>query len=188
MLKLVKKSNQAGVTLLETILVLSLIAIIMVGGLNLYNNANNGVKANRAIQQVSAFSTNIRQLFTSAADYSDIDGNAGNADLISAGAVPQDMVAGAAAIRNAFGGTVNLSSVAGASGIADSSFEIEFQGVPEEVCYKIVTAELASEFVSNATGCTSTTATCLDRGADLTDAANICGGLNASESLFFTYN
>lgn len=188
MLKLVKKSNQAGVTLLETILVLSLIAIIMVGGLNLYNNANNGVKANRAIQQVSALSTNIRQLFNSSADYGDIDGNAGNANLISAGAVPQDMVAGAAAIRNAFGGVVNLASVAGASGIADSSFEIEFQGVPEEVCYKIVTAELASEFVGSAANCVNASNTCLARGGDLTDAANVCGALNATESLFFTYN
>jgi hypothetical protein len=98
------------------------------------------------------------------------------------------MVAGANAIRNSFGGAVNLSSVAGASGIADSSFEIEFQGVPEEVCYKIVTAELAAEFVGNATGCVAAGNTCLDRGGDLTDAANVCGALNATESIFFTYN
>lgn len=53
-------NKQKGVTLLETILVLSLVAIIMIGGLSLYKSSSEKSKANNVIRDIQASIANIR--------------------------------------------------------------------------------------------------------------------------------
>ena len=64
--------KQKGVTLLETILVLSLMGIIMTGGLKLYKNASESVKTNSAMREIAMTSTRIRDLYTSSKNYNDL--------------------------------------------------------------------------------------------------------------------
>lgn len=49
-----------GVTLLETILVLTLISIIMIGGIKLYDNASSNAKVNESIREMSMIVNNVR--------------------------------------------------------------------------------------------------------------------------------
>lgn len=57
--------KQKGVTLLETILVLSLISIIVIGGLSLYSSATEKSKTNDVIMMISATVANSQNLIAS---------------------------------------------------------------------------------------------------------------------------
>lgn len=193
MLKLIKKSNQAGVTLLETILVLSLIAIIMVGGLNLYRNASNAAKTNEARRQIVALATGIRSLHMSKSTYGASNAVISSATLVATGAVPQDMAqTGDTTISNTFGDTVIVKSVDAAGGTG-SHFEVFYPSVPSAVCYQIVTSDIGAAFLSLATGCAAESAACAfgvtgltAGGAPGTHAAStFCG--SASNDLMYTF-
>jgi len=152
MLKLIKKSNQAGVTLLETILVLSLIAIIMVGGLNLYRSASNSAKATDAMRNLVSLATNVKALYGSQFNFLDLD----NEVIIDAGLVPPGMSISGTSISNTFGGAVVIDAgvalaanvVAGSGSLTDRSyvddetFTVVYPQVPKSVCYKIVTTDI----------------------------------------------
>jgi type II secretory pathway pseudopilin PulG len=145
MLKLIKKTNQAGVTLLETILVLSLISIIMVGGLKLYRDASDATKSNEAKREISALATNVKALYASQNSY----GTLANATLIAAGAIPSGMAVyntntppTITGMNNVFGGAVTVAAVSGTN-----TFSIAYAGVPTSACYKLKTADLGQTIV-----------------------------------------
>jgi len=179
MLKLIKKSNQAGVTLLETILVLSLIAIIMVGGLNLYRSASNSAKSTDAMRNLVSFATNVKALYGSQFNFNGLN----NQVVINAGIVPPGMSIVGANISNTFGGAVVIApgtvlanaANAGDGGltdrayVVDETFSITYPLVPQSVCYKIVTTDIGQ----------------VGGPLDPVGAANSCGAATNNLTFFF---
>ncbi len=80
--------KQKGVTLLETILVLSLIAIIMIGGLHLYQGAKSSSGANEARRDLSSIVSAVESLFHGSGNYTGLT----TQSLIKSRALPQNIV------------------------------------------------------------------------------------------------
>lgn len=166
MIKLMKNTKQAGVTLLETILVLSLIAIIMVGGLNLYKNASDATKANDSQREITALATNVRALYSSQSSFNGVT----NTVINNAGARPNGMSSSAAAnIGNTFGGTVTIAAAGDGGALngvtvqTDQAFSMILTEIPKSACYKIETTEMGQiggpKAPADAGLCSSTTVT-----------------------------
>lgn len=126
-----RTKRQSGVTLLETILVLSLIAIIMVGGLNLYNNASTSSKANTLAREINILVRGINSIYANKPT-----GWLGNLDspatLIRTGVFPEDIINDARTgfVSNALNSPFILSP-------AGSNVEIQYSdNIDPNVCIK----------------------------------------------------
>ncbi len=145
-------SNQKGVTLLETILVLAIIAIIMIGGLSLYSNARNSMLATQTVRQVSGLAAGIKSTFSNMANYEDlISGwNDGYSTLKSAGVIPKGMYSdnNDSGLQSAFGEQVFILGVPDANDTDYESIGIWLREVPQKLCYKIVIQAEGVEWMS----------------------------------------
>lgn len=132
MLKFLMKSEQVGVTLLETILVLSLVSIIMVGGLKLYGSASDAEMFQRASREVIALKANIRGLYSRQNNFSGLTNNL----IIDSGLVPGGTFfeASSGSIKNAYGGSISVKP----SGLDDKNFEIYFGNIDKNFCIKTI--------------------------------------------------
>ncbi len=172
-----KYNKQQGVTLLETILVLSLIAIIMIGGLTLYNNASNSSKANKIIREVTAMANEIKGLYASKSDYVGIN----DKDLISAGVVPEHMIISPTRAKGPMGGNLWIDEV------DPASFYIVFDSIPSGVCHKIFasSASFGAEYVGpdDDNECFyGETGSCRSSGFGLSEITDFCGDSNTYKS------
>lgn len=141
---------QRGMTLMELLLVLSVVAFIIVGALTLYESADSGARSQRAQYQLLGLTSNIRSLFAASGEYTQLDED-GEELIEGAGLVPDDMKAGAAdgIIRNVWNGTVTVSSgvdgtaCGGVERIPDgfatrNAFCVQFTNVESTACIKIL--------------------------------------------------
>ena len=142
------KPRHRAVTLIEAVLYISIALALIVGGLVFFRQASNAARTSAMVRQLSAVVAETRVLIKgqplttvlntgfALSDTLDI-----TAYLISAGAVPSDMVAGPAALTNPFGGTtsVNAVSLAGTPLVIITS-----TGVPQAVCARLLTASSGS--------------------------------------------
>jgi type II secretory pathway pseudopilin PulG len=139
MFKIFKK--QSGVSLLETILVLSLISIIMLGGLARYSNARDNLKTIKAVQNIRDLSSNIRAAFSAKKTYYPFPPS--EEEFISAGFVPKNMIdKNGRNIRNVFGGTVTLNNSSINS--LNDCFSMYYTGVSKKFCIKLLTSNLGT--------------------------------------------
>lgn len=129
--KLNTLKQQAGMTLTESLLVLSvgaLVAVLAYGG---YKMATSDVKVQSQTKGVVQLVGKIKQVFSSAADYSGVT----LANVINAKVVPADFkVDGTTAINNGWGGTIV--PAVGAQGAATpvTSFKLTISNIPAEGC------------------------------------------------------
>jgi type II secretory pathway pseudopilin PulG len=126
-----KTARQAGLTLAETLLVLAIGALAIVGGTLLYLQATAGNKLNTGINQFVTLQSGIRSLYAGQSNYTGLD----NTLITDSNAAPSDMVAGAGVLRNAWGGAVTVLS----TGATEDQFSIQFVGVPTNACVKLIT-------------------------------------------------
>ncbi len=168
--------KQKGVTLLETILVLSLIAIIMIGGLSIYSNARTSMLANKLRQQVIGLASGVKSSFRN--DYSGlIDGYSDGYDALkNAGVIPKEMYSdkSASGIQHIEGGEVYLFEESLIPGESSNHFAILFQDISEKVCYKFVTQETGARYIGKTFSCVgggAGTSGCVNKGvASFTEA------------------
>ncbi|MCV6599877.1 MAG: prepilin-type N-terminal cleavage/methylation domain-containing protein [Alphaproteobacteria bacterium] len=184
-MKCLKYKMQRGVTLLETLLVLSLIAIIMTSSLRLYDNANTMVKTYEARRQLVTLASNIKSLHANKAVYKDIDKISAN-NLIRMGAVPVDMInKNEDGIINYFAGQVNIIS-SDVNTAEDAAFEISYPGVDKEVCYRLLTSYIGADYISNVSGCDKYTKTCVPDMIKISRARPMCENLN-NGTMYFVF-
>ena len=141
MLKLIMIRKQSGVTLLETILVLSLIAIIMIGGLKLYRDASEESKSNQAVAEVSAIVAGVKSLYVGQRNYAGIHQNI----IIPSGVIPSTTKTGNhkyghLVIWNIFGGYVSFSDET--TDYTDDSFKLWYTQIPNYACIKLYTTDM----------------------------------------------
>ena len=123
-----RRARQAGLTLAETLLVLAIGALAIVGGTLLYLQATAGNKLNTGINQFVTLQSGIRSLYAGQSDFSGLTTKL----LTEANAAPSDMVV-ATTLRNAWGGNVI------ATAPTPDTFSIQFALVPDNACVRLIT-------------------------------------------------
>lgn len=151
------KTNEKGRSMIEMLGVLAIIGVLSVGGIAGYSKAMAKFRANKTIDQVSHIVANVRILFGSQKNYTDLgtkDGDGGTnvaALMYKAHVFPDEMLGGTsgdemtwADWNNAYGGSVKVYSASrfaiensgaqNASTGKNKAFIIVFGGIPKEAC------------------------------------------------------
>jgi hypothetical protein len=132
-----RRRNRA-VTLIEAVLYISIALALIVGGLVFFQQASTAAKTSTMVRQLSATLAETRTLIKGL----NVGGvpNSLTRYLISAGAVPPDMVNGATSLSNPFGGTTDLYALQGHAAVGQMIY-IDLTDVPQGVCARLLTAK-----------------------------------------------
>lgn len=123
-------SNQVGVTLIELLAALAIAAIVVSGGLSLYNMAVSSSSGTAMVKGIIAIRASTQQLFMGQGSYGT---GSVNATLITANKVPADFTTATPVIHTTLsGGTLTVTG-------ATSSFTIAVDNVPNDVCTTLLT-------------------------------------------------
>jgi hypothetical protein len=123
------------VTLIEAVLYIAIALALIVGGLVFFQQASTAAKTSTMVRQLSAVLAEARVLIKGQ-PVSDDPANI-TPLLISAGAVPADMVASATSLTNPFGGTTAFYTQ---FQLAQQTITIHLTNVPQGVCARLLTA------------------------------------------------
>lgn len=134
-----KQSSQSGRSMVEMLGVLAIIGVLSVGGIAGYAKAMSKYKLNKVEDQVSHIVANLRTIFLEAKDYSSLSDTPVKT-AIKLGVFPDDMVVDEETLRNPYGGSVTLETVA-INGHADWGFKLTYNGLPKEAAIHIGTAD-----------------------------------------------
>ena len=138
-----RRRNRA-VTLIEAVLYISIALALIVGGLVFFQQASTAAKTSAMVRQLSAVLAEGRVLVKGLP--------VGGAPLditsyvISAGAVPPDMVTSATTLSNTFGGTTEFYSwiISG-----QQMIQVNLTNIPQGVCARLLTAKSGSDYTSS---------------------------------------
>lgn len=141
--------KQAGMTLMEIIAALAIIAAVVVGALALFNSAQSSNLAVSMLKDLTALRSATQQLYQGQGGYGAAAANLNNA-LVNGLKVPGDMVTNntvnPATITAPWpGGTVIVAGTAN-----PSRFSITFNAVPRDICVQLI-ANSATGWFSVAT-------------------------------------
>jgi hypothetical protein len=144
-----RRRNRA-VTLIEAVLYISIALALIVGGLVFFQQASAAAKTSAMVRQLSSVVAETRVLIKG------LPASAVPVDittfLISAGAVPQDMVGNATNAVNTFGGEVQIYHQTIDS---RSTIMIMVNAVPQGVCSRLLAASKGSDYVVGGFGATT---------------------------------
>lgn len=152
--------KQAGMTLMEIIAALAIIAAVVVGALALFNSAQSSNTSVTMLKDLIAIRSAVQQIYLGQGGYA-TTGNI-NTQLNQARKVPSDLVwqAGTSNYRTPWGGNLTVAPTAAPS----PNFTITLTAVPPEVCVQLVT--------NASTGWSLTTAGGTTIGSSAAGAAN----------------
>lgn len=128
------KGRQAGVTLMELIASLAVMAVVVVGALALYNSAQSSQQATSITQDVSSIRASVKQLWAGQGTYG-ASGTNLNGVLINAKRIPSTMTVTAGTTVTT---VLNGSMVASAAPTA-GQYRITLTNVPEDTCIALAT-------------------------------------------------
>ena len=131
-----------AVTLIEAVLYISIALALIVGGLGFFQQASTAAKTSATVRQLSAVVAEGRA-FIKGTPLSDVPLDM-TSYMISAGAVPQDMVASPTSLVNPFGGTTRIFSYLQVNRYL---IDIIITGVPQGVCARLLTATSGTKFI-----------------------------------------
>lgn len=152
-----------GFTLIEILMVISVIALISIGAFTFFTQAMDSARSSQAKQSVNGLIVSVRDLYQGQPDYSDLD----TQTVIDAGIVPSSWAVNNGDIENNFGGPVEVNVASDDA----SRFTITFGGVPETACVEIATMNTNIESVTIGGGDEITTIP-----APVSDATSDCSG------------
>lgn len=132
--------KQKGLTLIELIAGLAIVAAVIIGALSLFGNANSGQKSGQIVTDSVAMRTAIRHLFSATGNYVGASGATGpsvsvNDVLAKSSKVPSNIrVTGTnpAVFSHAFNGTITTA-------IMGTYFYITYNNIPQDACINILT-------------------------------------------------
>lgn len=175
--------------MVEMLGVLAIIGVLSVGGIAGYSKAMTKFKINKSMDQISMLVANVRTLYSGQRDYSGF----GNENAIKFGIIPNEMGNAGTAITNAFAGKVTLNT-ATYNGNASGAFSIQYDGLGQEACVTMATADWgsgsSSGLVSMKVGNTAGAGDTYSGAAlpvSLSEAADNCGCTTAVCSISWTY-
>ncbi len=159
-----KFARQAGMTLVEIIAALAIIAVVIVGALALYASGSSSANSNAMLQDLTAIRSATQQLYMGQGGYGTVSLNT---ILETAQKVPTDMTVSGGTITTRLGGTLTVTG-------ATTDFTINITNVPADVCTQLITNS-ADGWASVKVGA-STPITAFPVSPAIATAAAQCGG------------
>lgn len=136
MTKFARASRQAGMTLIEIIVVLAIGALIIGGALSLYANASSSQSSNQLNSDLTAIRASVKSLYHTQGGYGT---SSLNSLLINSKKVPTTMTITGTTINHALNGTITVTG-------ATNNFTMTVTSIPTDVCVVLLAA--ASGFIS----------------------------------------
>lgn len=141
------KKNNKGFNLIETLLVVGLIAIASIGVYKLFQKVQEGNSANTEAKNIDLIRAGIKTLYATKTNYLNL-----NAEIVNKAKItPESMINDASTISNSFGGAVTIAPVT-INGNANKGFSITYEKVPGPICTKIVAGAAAQFDIVSAGG------------------------------------
>ena len=137
------KNNQSGRSMIEMLGVLAIIGVLSVGGIAGYSKAMAKYRANKVMEQISMFVTNTRTMYAQQQTYM----NLGNTMAVDMGIVPDDLIVvdsdgkPTGALRNVFGGPVQIAPSYVNDETDKSAFILSFFNMSRDACIAIATSD-----------------------------------------------
>lgn len=122
-----------GLTLMEALLFLGLMAVVIVGAFALYSNATGASDMNEARTQLQTYIGGVKSFYSAQNDFSSVN----TAFVVNAGIAPTAAVDGNALINPWGGNTVIEGST--------RDFRVTFQGVPSNACTGLLSTGLIEQ-------------------------------------------
>lgn len=129
-----RAKRQRGISLLELIAALAVIAAILLGALALYSSASSSQNAIQLSQDVTSLRAATRQLFQGQGSYGAAGANL-NQILIDSNRIPSTISVNGATLTNVLGGPVDVFAR------GNGKFGIRVQGLPTAVCVALATSK-----------------------------------------------
>lgn len=130
-----KKFRQSGMTLMELISSLAVIAAVVVGALALFTTADSSQKSTQLLTEVTALRASIKQLWTGQGSYGTTGTNL-NGVLNTSKRIPStikvDDTTSPVTLTHSLNGTINIVS-------QGTSFSMTITNIPTDVCVSLVT-------------------------------------------------
>lgn len=127
------RARNKGVTLMELIAAIAVVAILVVGALTLYGAANNGTNSTQMQRDLTGVQASVKSLYAGQAGYG-TSGDSLVGTLKQFGGLPSDWsVSGSGtslAVNHQLNGAVTITS-------GGTNFAVELASIPPEVCTKI---------------------------------------------------
>jgi|GEM_PF-1198495 len=144
-----KRAKQAGLSLIETLLVLGVIALVLIGAYQGYKSATGDIKGSDMTKSAVALSSAVSRLYSAGADYTGLT----NTVVTSARVVPASLKVNGTTITNAWNGAVTVEpgtgttggTIAAADGGTITNFKLVYAGVSSDDC-----ANFAASIANNA--------------------------------------
>jgi len=125
--------KQRGVTLMELIAGLAVMAVIVVGALALYNTAVNSQRATQLKQDTAALRSAVNALWMGQGSFGATPGAPLNQVLISAGRIPSTIQVAGTTLRHVGGGTIDVQVAANVQ-----QFNLIVRGLNESLCIELL--------------------------------------------------
>lgn len=120
--------RQRGVTLMELIASVAIMAILVVGALTLYGSANSGSNTTQLLRDLTGVQAATKSLFAGQGDFGTVSLNS---TLITAKAVPSSWSVSGSTIKHQLNGAVTVTG-------ATSNFTIQLDNVSSDICTKLL--------------------------------------------------
>lgn len=129
--------KQAGMTLMEIIAALAIIAAVVVGALALFNSAQSSNTSVTMLKDITAIRSAVQQLYLGQGGYTAAGGGAVHTQLNNARKVPTDLIfiSAAGGFRAPWGGALTIAPTAAPA----PNFTIQLSAVPVDICTQLVT-------------------------------------------------
>jgi len=154
------KSKQLGMTLLEVTASLAIGAIIIMGALSLYSNANSSTNSASLVREMSSMRTAVKSLFVGQVGFG--TSNVNNI-LIIGGKLPASWAGSGSTITNEFGGEVVVTG-------NTSTFNITLASIPKGICTSAIPGA-SQGWLTVGVGATAAAAVTAATAAPITPAA-----------------
>jgi type II secretory pathway pseudopilin PulG len=133
-----KKTTQAGRSMVEMLGVLAIVGVLSVAGIAGYSMAMNKYKVSRLMDEIQLVGTNIRTLYASQGTYNGLSASLlFNVQVLDNTQCPDNCTKNSA--KNAFGGTMAIAAATPTGGTADTAFTITYSGIPKNACINLAT-------------------------------------------------
>lgn len=139
MFKLKKKASQAGMTLIEILVVIAIGTLIIVGGLALFGTASEKQRVSNEVRNLGTIISGINSLYSGSADYNGLSG----AVIVQSGAIPSTMFVGSGASAELVSPWGDI-TIAPDAANSNRSYTVTYEDVPAEACVGVIAGTLNS--------------------------------------------